>query len=402
MSNLLVSIIVPIYNIEPFVEECIQSIINQSYKNIEIILVNDGSTDKSGNICDKYNHIDSRIKTIHKTNGGLINARKTGLKQATGDYILYIDGDDWVEPNLVQYYIESVTKYNADVIISAHMENLSGRIEILPNTISPGFYNKEDLISKVYPKMLYNGKFSQFGIFSYVWGKMYRKEILIQNQLNVDENIFIGEDAACLYPTLLDANSLVILDQPFYHYRQRVDSLIKTQKKNEINKIITFYNYLKEIFNKKNYLKLMLPQLQFFVLSLLTVRSEGPSLYNKLKYLYPFDGVKYNDNIVICGGGTFGQHLYKRLKNIKQNKIVAWVDEWFEYYSKLGLPINSFEYLNNLEYDFIVIALIDEDISNQTMLNLINMGIDKNKIIQVSHYNKNNIEDLLLEYKIKI
>lgn len=402
MNNLLVSVIIPIYNIELFVEKCIQSVIKQTYKNIEIILVNDGSIDKSKDICDTYASIDNRIKVIHKTNGGLISARKAGLKQANGDYILYVDGDDWIEPNFITYYLKAAIKYNADVVISSHMENLAGRVEILSNTITPGFYNKEDLISKVYPKMLYNGKFSQFGIFSYVWGKLYRKEILIQNQLNVNEKIFIGEDAACLYPTLIDANSLVILDKPFYHYRQRVDSLIKTQKKNEINKITIFYNYLKKIFKKKGYLDIMLPQLQFFILSLLTVRSEGPSIYNKLKQLYPFNKVKYNDHIVICGGGTFGQHLYKRLKNYKHHKIVTWIDEWCEHYSKLGLPVVGFNILNTLKYDVIIIALIDEDISNQTLLKLVDMGVDKNKIIQVSHYNKNNIEQLLLEYKIKL
>jgi len=402
MDNLLVSIIVPIYNVELFLEECIQSIINQSYKNIEIILVDDGSKDKSKDICDKYVFIDSRIKVIHKKNNGLISARKSGLEKSSGEYILYVDGDDWIEPDLVDYYLTNALKYNADIVISSHMENLAGRIEFLFNTIPPGFYNKENLISNVYPKMLFSGKFSQFGIFSYIWGKLYRKKILMPNQMNVCEKIFIGEDAACLYPTLIDAESLVILEKPFYHYRQRVDSLIKTKKKNEINKISIFYNYLKEIFDKKNYLDLMLPQLQFFILSLLTVRSNGPSKYHKLKNFYPFYDVKYNDRIVICGGGTFGQHLYRKLLNFKNNKIVAWVDEWYVYYSKLGLLISGFEELNYLDYDKIVIALIDEDISNKTLLKLIDLGVDKNKVIQISHYNGGDIQYLLSEYKIKL
>ena len=102
MNNPLVSIIIPIYNSEAFLDKCIQSAINQSYKNIEVILVDDGSIDSSGEICDNYSSIDNRIKTIHKNNGGLVNARKTGLKSSTGEYVLYIDGDDWIELNLIE------------------------------------------------------------------------------------------------------------------------------------------------------------------------------------------------------------------------------------------------------------------------------------------------------------
>ena len=103
MNNPLVSIIIPVYNSEAFLDKCIQSAQSQSYKNIEIILVNDGSIDSSEEICNDYALIDSRIKVIHKINGGLVSSRKTGLKASTGEYILYIDGDDWIESNLIEY-----------------------------------------------------------------------------------------------------------------------------------------------------------------------------------------------------------------------------------------------------------------------------------------------------------
>lgn len=401
MNNLLVSIIVPIYNSEAFLDKLIQSTINQTYKNIEIILVNDGSTDLSKEICDKYTFIDSRIKTIHKDNGGLVSSRKTGLKMATGDYILYIDGDDWIELDLIENYIEAVLKYNADVVISSHMENLEGRIEILTNSIPPGFYDKDKLKSIVYPKMLYNGKFSQFGIFSYSWGKLYRREVLIENQLKVNEDIFIGEDALCLYPTLLDANTLVVLKQPYYHYRQRADSLIKTLRTIEISKMEKIYKNLKKIFYDKGVLDIMLPQLQYYILSLLTVNTEGPRPNDTIN-LYPFDKIKCGDNLIICGGGTFGQHTYKKITNYKSHNIIAWIDEWYEHYSKLNLPITGFDKIKSLKYDAILITLIDEDISNQTVLKLIEYGVDVEKIIQVSHYKEKNIQKLLSEYKINL
>ena len=127
MNDPLVSIIIPIYNSETFLDKCVQSALNQSYKNIEVILVNDGSIDSSGEICDNYAFIDNRVKVIHKNNGGLVSSRKTGLIASTGEYILYIDGDDWIELNLIEYYVKQIIEHNADVVVSSHIVNLEGR-----------------------------------------------------------------------------------------------------------------------------------------------------------------------------------------------------------------------------------------------------------------------------------
>jgi glycosyltransferase involved in cell wall biosynthesis len=402
MSNILVSIVIPVYNSEAFLDKCIQSVTNQSYKNIEIILVDDGSIDSSGEICDNYSSIDDRIKTIHKNNGGLVSSRKAGLKVSTGEYVLYIDGDDWIELNLIENYIDQVLKFNADVVISSHIVNLEGREDILMNSLPSGVYDKDKLNSIVYPKMLYTGNFSQFGVFSYSWGKLYRKEILLKHQLKVDESITIGEDALCLYPTLLDANILVILEQPGYHYRQRADSLIKTLRKIEISKMQKVYNDLKNIFSDKGVLDIMLPQLQHYLLSLLIINTEGPNP-NDTIILYPFNDIKLEGNLVVYGGGTFGQHIYKKIINCKTYNVVAWIDEKHKHYSKLNLPVTGFTKIKHTQYDVVLIALIDEDNSHKAYLKLIKHGVDANKIIQIPHYNqKENIQNLLLEYKINL
>jgi glycosyltransferase involved in cell wall biosynthesis len=402
MVNPLVSIIIPIYNSEAFLDKCIQSAVNQSYKNIEIILVDDGSIDSSGEICDNYSSIDNRIKTIHKNNGGLVSSRKTGLIASTGEYVLYIDGDDWIELNLIEHYIEQIRKYNADVVVSSHIVNLEGREDILMNSLPSGVYNKEALKSIVYPKMLYTGKFAQFGVFSYSWGKLYRKEILLENQLKVDENITMGEDALCLYPTLLDTNILVISEQPGYHYRQRADSQMKTLRKIEMSKMQKVYDDLKNTFSDKGVLDIMLPQLQYYLLSLLIINTEGPNIDNITK-LYPFNKIKSKKGLVIYGGGTFGQHIYKKINNHKKYNILAWIDEKHKHYSKLNLPVTGFDKIKSIKYDYVLIALIDEDNSNKAVSKLVKHGVDINKIIQIPYQNqKENIQNLLLEFKIKL
>jgi glycosyltransferase involved in cell wall biosynthesis len=401
MNNILVSIIVPIYNSEDFLDKCIQSIINQTYKNIEIILVNDGSTDTSEKICNEYAVIDSRIKTIHKINKGLVSSRKAGLEISTGDYVLYIDGDDWIELDLVKHYVDQILKHKADVVIASHIVNLEGRIDKCKNYFLPGVYNKTQLKSIIYPKMLYTGNFSQFGIFSYSWGKLYRRELLFKNQLRVDEDITIGEDALCMYPTLLDADVLVILDEPYYHYRQRADSLIKSLRTIDISKMQKIYNSLKNIFIDKGVLDTMLPQLQYYLLSLLIINTQGPNIDN-ITNLYPFNRIESKKGIIIYGAGTFGQHIYKKIINNRSYNILAWIDEKYEHYSKLNLPITGFDKIKFIDYDAIIIALIDEDNSNQAISKLLKYGVDKNKIVQIPIYNITTPQILLSQFKINL
>ena len=397
MNSPLVSIVVPVYNSEAFLKECVDSLINQTYSNIEIILVDDGSSDNSGLICDQYAANDSRIKVIHKNNGGLVSARKAGLKLSTGEYVLYVDGDDWVEINLIEDYLKVALEYNADVVIAAHKESLAGRIEVYKNKIPSGCYNKTEQISTVYPKMIYNAKFSQFGIFSYSWGKLYRRDLLLNNQLKVRDEVTIGEDSLCLYPTLLDANTVVILEQSYHYYRQRADSLTKVWRTIDVCTIEKVYQDFKDIFSSKKILDVMLPQLQYYILSLLTVSTDG------IIGLYPFNKSTIGKNLVICGSGTFGRHIYKKITNTNGYNIVGWIDEWYEYYSKLNLSVTGFDSIKLLEYDNILIAFIDEENSDDAVAKLIKQGVPKEKIIQVSHYEqKENIQKLLLEYKINL
>ena len=114
INNTVISVIVPIYNVENYINRCLNSIINQTYKNLQIILVDDGSTDDSGKVCDKYALKDSRIKVIHQKNSGPVRARKTGLEASTGEYIGFVDSDDWIEPNMYEEMLNNLIQTNAD------------------------------------------------------------------------------------------------------------------------------------------------------------------------------------------------------------------------------------------------------------------------------------------------
>ncbi len=397
-----VSIIVPIYNVEPYLRQCVESLLAQTHPNIEIVLVNDGSSDGCKEICDFYLARDRRIKVIHQSNQGLISSRKAGLRLSTGEYVAYVDGDDWAEPEMYEHMMTVALRHEADMVVAGHKEDLPGHMETLCNTVPCGVYRAEQMIKSIYPVMMHSGKFSRFGIFSYVWGKLFRRSVLFANQMRVDERIFIGEDAACVYPCLLDSRVVCVVDSAHYHYRQRADSLIKTPKLTEVSKVAVLYRYLKGRFLETPYAEMLMPQLQYFVLSLLTVRAySAPGDSCAQNELHAFGSVEPDSRVVICGAGTFGQHLYKRLQRSRNYKVAGWVDELSGKYRILGLNVDALSLLNRMVYDYVLVAFIDETIAETMVQKLASIGVPIQKIARVSHYN-DDIQDLLRKFGLEV
>ena len=223
-----VSIIVPIYNVEAELRKCVSSILAQTYKDIEVILVDDGSPDNSGAICDEFASKDNRIVVIHKENGGLVNARKSGLERSTGRFISYVDGDDWIEEDFIQNLVDCQQKYNVDIVAAGFAKDIGEDSERFTNVISSGFYDKTRMIAEVYPRMICAGPYFYFGVCSYVWNKLFKKELLYDCQMAVDSRISIGEDTCVVFPVLLKANSLYISENNSYHYYQKAYSMLKS------------------------------------------------------------------------------------------------------------------------------------------------------------------------------
>lgn len=201
-----VSIVVPIYNAEPYIERSIESIINQTYKNIEIILVDDGSEDGSGKICDKYAKKDKRIKVIHKENGGVSSARNTGIREAGSNYIVFVDSDDYVDENYIDLLLSEIVSQDADIAMMTHY------IEY-PNKKPTIRYEKEYIVLNSHDaidRMLYDE-----GIDISPWGKIYKKELF--SKIKYPEGK-IFEDTATTPLLLMEADKIVINNQPTYHY----------------------------------------------------------------------------------------------------------------------------------------------------------------------------------------
>ena len=212
----LISVIVPIYRIDRYVGLCIESLINQTYKNLEIILVDDGSPDRCPEICDLYPKKDSRIKVIHKENGGLVSARKAGIMATTGKYVGYVDGDDWVGVGFYESLHNHIAATDADIACAGFRRDLFSSTSSFTDNLQSGLYEGERL-DALRMKMLSNGDFYRLGVSTYVWNKLFKRELLLEAQLNVDNSISIGEDGAVTYPAIMKARKVVLTDNTAYH-----------------------------------------------------------------------------------------------------------------------------------------------------------------------------------------
>lgn len=397
-SKIMLSIIVPIYKTEEFLPQCIESILSQSFQDFELILVDDGSPDNCSAICDEYAKKDRRIVVIHKQNGGLVSARKAGLMAAKGDYIGYVDGDDWVEPGFYQGLMNAAAEKNADIAVSGFIKEIGDNCILKRNAFECRYYSKKELETEIYPKMMFDETSFEPGLFTYVWNKVFKKTVLYPAQMSVPDTVSLGEDAACVYPAVINADSVCIIDDCLYHYRQRADSMLKASDnyRGDYCGYKQLYSYLNAAFEKNKSLQ---SELLRFILYLITTRYGGVHFQNDEPDWYLFNKAPEGTVISVYGAGTLGQHLVKRLTASGRYIIKKWVDEDFETLRNHGLPVDAPESVGNAQYDNIVIAFLNEDISHQIRNRLICDGIPEERII-VSDFQGADAQSVLQKFGI--
>ncbi len=223
----LISVIVPVYNVEKYINKCIDSIINQTYKNLEIILVDDGSPDNCGKICDEYEKKDNRVKVIHKTNSGVSSARNEGVEIATGKWISFIDSDDWIEENYFEVLLEYAKKYNSNVAICGYNRIYKDRkeeINSLENNLEMN--SREYLIKSLNP---------QTGL-GFCHMKIIERKCIANVRFNKD--LIVGEDALFNIEISKNIERAIFCNQALYNYRNNEDSVVKKYDLNYANKYL--------------------------------------------------------------------------------------------------------------------------------------------------------------------
>ncbi|MFA5323011.1 MAG: glycosyltransferase family 2 protein [Smithella sp.] len=224
-----ISIIVPVYKTEPYLHRCLDSVVNQTHKNLEIILVDDGSPDNCGKICDEYEVLDPRIKVIHQQNAGLSAARNAALKMASGEYIGFVDSDDWIAADMFEILYGGVAKYEAQIAICGYYYvNVNNYREVKEKDTT--LYNRKDALHH----LILNETFT-----NHVWNKLFKKELF--------EGVYFPpgrtfEDIATTYKLFEKAEKIVFLNSSKYYYLQRDNSIIGAKTiKSEADKCVMMY-----------------------------------------------------------------------------------------------------------------------------------------------------------------
>ena len=232
----MISVIIPVYNLEKYLVRCIESIIGQTYKNLEIILIDDGSTDTSGEICDRYAKKDIRIQVIHKKNGGLVSARNAGLEAAAGEYVGFVDGDDYVEPDMFEQMYKKVLEYPYDIVmcdVSCRYPNKSLEIKsgMTDDKKSMGLQDRKEIILSSY---------------AVVWNQIYKKELITEDKFFVKDLWY--EDVLFIYKLFPYINSVGVVNKKLYNYVQRQNSITYTYNDKlydvtkVLNELIQYYD----------------------------------------------------------------------------------------------------------------------------------------------------------------
>lgn len=301
-----VSIITPVFNGEKYIERCINSLINQTYKNIEVIIVNDGSIDNTEKILNKYKDFDSRIKIVNQKNYGQLIARKNGIKVSTGDYLMFVDIDDWIEPNAIEKLISYIYQYNADVIKYNYIVEPSKKIHKIFES------NEHIIINEKNKNIIYDLLIDTYK-FNNLWNEIVKRELCIDFKENID--LRMGEDFLFNCEIITKSKKIIVVTDAFYHYIENNESATHKIDYNKTKKNINdvFYVANKKIqymekWNLNNITKRVGTKLlDFLTDELFKVYKNRPMNYKELNNIYSL---------------IFKQELYEEvIQNIKSKDI---------------------------------------------------------------------------------
>jgi len=381
MNEYKLSVIVPIYNEEHWLVDCLESILNQSYPDFELILVDDGSTDKSGLLCDEYVLKDSRIKVLHIKNSGIFQARKAGAKIAQGDILTFSDADDWLEYNAFEIAMELIDKYNPDIFSYAYIGECD---KIERHLYEEGFYCKEEIKNKIIAGMMHDPMIGKRRLNPSLCCKFIKKELFMQITEKVKDRVTLGEDALVVYPAVCSSESIYLSNNGLYHYRTNDVSCTHTFTLEKILELKVFQNNIMRLFQEMDMLECLKYQIENYIRTFLSVmvRNWYEIELSPIMYHFPYDLFIKGSQILLYGAGSVGKSYINALRARKYATVVGWVDKNYEKVKVYNnIQILSPERIKEMKFDKLLIAILDERMANTIKNDLIKMGVDKSKIV---------------------
>ena len=409
----LISVIVPVYNTAPYLGRCLDSILGQTYKKLEVIVINDGSGDNSQVVAEQYAAKDARIRLFNQKNQGIMSVRIKGIEEANGEYIGFVDSDDWIEQDMYEKLLHNMIQHECDLVSSNVMIHLlDGKTVLGCDNYPEGIYN--DLPRDVFPTMLYDYT-TKWRAMNYIVSKLFHKKILLEAIKGLNKKIFYDEDTLILCAYCMACKSIHFSKDIYYHYEIREGSATRKVRDDEAQNMFLVYKNYERIFEDSPYPEIFRRQLKQYMFILIE-RILWGICQIKLGELSDWDFAAYHKirgkKVVIYGAGTYGRGLYKDLIYWNcADKIVAWVDRnpekavrWVdehpeEYMGKFMQRVESIENIRKIDYDYVAIAVKDEYIAREISNDLREkFAVPAEKIVWGPAYRKNIFSILSYAY----
>ena len=376
-ENLLIGIIIPIFNSEIYLEKCINSIINQTYRKIKILLIDDGSSDNSVKICNKFIKIDNRITLIQQDHLGAMQARMTGINKIECDYVTFIDSDDYVDFN----YIENLASYIVDNdMVTSGMNYVNKKIK---DGILPGNYLIDEK-SPIINNMIYMDDGITRGILTNMCGKIFKTSIAKRVIQDISNDIYYGEDGNFVYRYILECKNVCVTHYCGYYYIINPYSITHVIHNDYLINVNHLYLSLKDAFEKSNYKYLLIRQLQRWISAHIR-RAQyimGFKGYTEFSYIIPCKKEIANKNIIVYGAGNVGADYVRQIikeKICSSFRVVA--KNWNNKVKILNVEVEAPSVINEYNYDYILIAVNNDDVKKEMLMELDKIGVEKEKIL---------------------
>lgn len=396
MRGVLISIIVPVFNTARYLSRCLESILAQTYRNIEVVLINDGSTDESLAIAKKYAQADGRVRLLTQENLGITATRIRGIQEAIGEWIGFVDSDDYIAANMYESLVYLMDKYQCDMVASgAFIHELNGTTRVDYDNYAEGFYN--NLSIDVYPTMLHDFRTGFKGLRCFLVNKLFRGAILKHLVSDLDRRVFYEEDAMIVYRYCLQSRSIYVSKEAYYHYCRRAGSAEETIRESDIGNLYFLYKNLEKAFQSSpDYLMLMRQLKQHILLKEEERVLKG--LYNinmSLIDVWDFSAYAkvFGKQVLIYGAGRCGEAFYKELLRQGQQKtIVAWVDKKPKGITDENIhPVEPVDVIRDKAYDFVAVAIKNKKMAQEAMTELQEKwGVSAEKIVWGESSCRNN------------
>lgn len=377
-----VSVIVPVYNSEKYLSECIESILVQSYPNYEIVLVDDGSRDSSGKICDRYSSEHSNIRVIHQENAGECMARYNGTMVANSEYVCYVDSDDTVDEN----YISDLMKFSSgvDLVTSDCLcENRLGGYEVRREGLSEGLYDPSRM-KYVIDNMTYIGNSNQEGILPFVVTKLFKRCKALKVFSDTKNKLKIYADRVFSHSYILTCSSIYVTHRANYRYRLNEQSVMCSKHDDYLITLGEYYVLMKSIIEQYYDNKSMLIDLERFIF----IRLKMAPYYMRFSdcfrsQRYYFGKVEFvkNERIVIYGAGAVGKAYFYQLSAQMPPENIYWTDKNWKSLSQSIPEVKSVEGVLDFSYKYVILAVKKESVASDMKNYLVSIGVKSECIL---------------------